>query len=392
VRDDRDGDIRIGPHGHANARADVAAMGSQSGNVSYSCGVSTDHDRRPTAGRARRADVARLAGVSPATVSFVLNRTAGQTISDETRRRVLQAVAELDYRPNLAAQGLRQGRSATVGFVNHDLEFGVFATGAIKAAHEVCMRQGNLLLLVNTGGSNRQAARLIVDLLDRQVDALIFAGSGTRSVVLPDAARRVPTILLNCFAPHDPAPAILPDEARGGRDATQALLDLGHRDIAYLTGSANMWATKARLRGFREALRGAGLDPREHTVLTGNYHADSGYDLVRELLRRGPRPTAIMCGNDRMAVGAILGLLEAGIRVPEDMSVMGYDDQFQLASEVRPALSTVLLPYDAMGRMAAEQLAAGGHAVPSGRTLVHCPLVMRDSTAAPVGHQAKTSS
>jgi LacI family transcriptional regulator len=328
-------------------------------------------------------DVARLAGVSPATVSFVLNRTSGQTISDETRQRVLQAVAELDYRPNRAAQGLRQGRSATVGFVSHDVDFGEFAASAIKGVHEACIRQGNLLLLVNTGGSNRQAQQLIADLLDRQVDALIFAAVGTRQVILPDAASRVPTVLLNCFASDDLVPAVVPDEERGGREATQALLDLGHRDIAYLTGKPGQWATKARLRGFHDALRGAGLNPREHTVLSGNYHADSGYDLVRALLRRGPVPTAIMCGNDRMAVGALLGLLEAGIRVPEEMSVMGYDDQFQLAAEIRPALSTVRLPYDAMGRQAAEQLADGRTAAPTGRTLVHCPLVMRDSTAPP---------
>jgi LacI family transcriptional regulator len=328
-------------------------------------------------------DVARLAGVSPATVSFVLNQTSGQTISDETRQRVLQAVAELGYRPNRAAQGLRQGRSATIGFVSHDVDFGEFAAAAIKGAHEACTRQGNLLLLVNTGGSNRKAQQLITDLLDRQVDALIFAAVGTRQVILPDAATRVPTVLLNCFAPHDPVPAIVPDEERGGREATQALLDLGHRDIAYLTGNPGQWATKARLRGFRGALRGAGLNPREHTVLSGDYHADSGYDLVRTLLRRGPLPTAIMCGNDRMAVGALLGLLEAGIRVPEDVSVMGYDDQFQLAAEIRPALSTVRLPYDAMGRQAAERLADGPPAAPTGRTLVHCPLIMRDSTAAP---------
>lgn len=328
-------------------------------------------------------DVARLAGVSPATVSFVLNQTPGQTISDETRHRVLEAVAELGYRPNRAAQGLKQGRTATIGFVSHDADFGEFAASAIKGAHEACVRQGNLLLLVNTGGSNRQAEQMITDLLDRQADALIFAAVGTRSVALPDAARRVPTILLNCFAPHDPVPAIVPDEERGGREATQALLDLGHREIAYLTGNPGQWASKARLRGFRDALRGAGLDPRERTVLSGNFHADSGYDLVRALLRRGPLPTAIMCGNDRMAVGALLGLLEAGVRVPEDVSVMGYDDQFQLAAEIRPALSTVRLPYDVMGRLAAEQLAAGLSAAPAGRTLVHCPLFMRDSTAAP---------
>lgn len=328
-------------------------------------------------------DVARLAGVSPATVSFVLNRTSGQTISDETRERVLRAVAELGYRPNRAAQGLRHGRSATIGFVSHDADFGEFAAAAIKGAHEACMSQGNLLLLVNTGGSNRQAEHLIADLLDRQADALIFAAVGTRSVVLPEAVRRVPTVLLNCFAAHDPVPAIVPDEERGGREAAQALLDLGHRDIAYLTGNPVQWATKARLAGFRHALRGAGLNPREQAVLPGNYHADSGYDLVRTLLQRGPLPSAIMCGNDRMAVGALLALFEAGVRVPDDVSVMGYDDQFQLAAEVRPALSTIRLSYEAMGRLAAERLAGDGPGGPPGRTLVHCPLVMRESTAAP---------
>jgi LacI family transcriptional regulator len=333
-------------------------------------------------------DVARLAGVSPATVSFVLNRTAGQTISDETQRRVLQAVAELDYRPNRAAQGLKHGRTATIGFVSHDADFGEFAASAIKGAHEASLREGNLLLLVNTGGSSQQAEQLIVELLDRQVDALIFAAVGTRAVALPEAARRVPTILLNCFTRHDTAPAILPDEERGGREAAQALLELGHRDIAYLTGKPSQWATKARLRGFRAALSGAGLDPRNQTVLSGNYHADSGYDLVRTLLRSNRLPTAIMCGNDRMAVGAILGLLEAGVRVPQDVSVMGYDDQFQLAAEIRPALSTVRLPYPAMGRLAAEQLAVGAPAQ-NARTLVHCPVVMRGSTAAPARPQSR---
>ena len=318
----------------------------------------------------------------------MLNQTAGQTISDETRQRVLQAVAELDYRPNRTAQGFRRGRSSTIGFVSHDADFGEFVASAIKGAHEACIRQGNLLLLVNTGGSNAQAAQLVVELLDRQADALIFAAVGTRSVVLPEAARKVPVVLLNCFAPHDPAPAILPDEVRGGWEATRALLDLGHRDIAYLTGKPSQWATKARLRGFRDALRGAGRDPREHTVLSGNYHADSGYELVRELVRRKRLPTAIMCGNDRMAVGALLGLLEAGIRVPDDVSVMGYDDQFQLAAEIRPALSTVRLPYDAMGRLAAEQLSGGAPAAPTARTLVHCPLVLRDSTAPPARGRA----
>lgn len=326
--------------------------------------------------------MAQLAGVSPATVSFVLNQTAGQTISAETRERVMQAVAELGYRPNRAAQGFHRGTSATIGFVNHDVDFGEFAAAAIKGAHEASLRHGNLLLLVNTGGSNRQAEHLIADLLDRRTDAFIFAAVGTRAVTVPEAALQAPTVLLNCYTADDRAPAILPDEERGGREATRAMLGLGHRRFAYLTGKPAQWSTKARLRGFRGALREAALDPDDQVVLSGNYHADSGYDLTRELLRRGPLPTAILCGNDRMAVGTLLALFEAGIRVPEDVSVMGYDDQFQLAAEVRPALSTVRLPYDLMGQLAAERLVEPGMAG-SARTMVHCPVLLRGSTAPP---------
>jgi LacI family transcriptional regulator len=335
--------------------------------------------------RPRQDDVARLAGVSPTTVSFVLNETRGQTISAETRQRVLTAVAELDYRPNRAAQGLRKGRSETVGFVNHDSEFGTFAAAAIEGAHEASERHGNLLLLVNSGGNARDAAHLIGDLLDRQVDALIFAVSGTRQVTVPERARRVPTILMNCFTRDDDVPAILPDEVRGGREATRVLLELGHREIAYLGGLPAAWASRQRLRGFREALREAGIPASAPTVRAGNFHADSGYELAREVLGQHPRPTAIMCGNDRMAVGALVAILEAGLRVPDDVSLMGYDDQYSLAAEVHPALTTVRLPYHAMGRLAAEHLAARDVRDLPPRTFVHCPVVVRDSVAAPAG-------
>jgi LacI family transcriptional regulator len=259
----------------------------------------------------------------------------------------------------------------------------MFAASAIQGAQEVAVRQGSLLLLVNSGGSPREAVHLVGDLLDRQVDSLIFAVSGTKQVVLPDRAVRVPTVLMNCFTRDNAAPAILPDELSGGRDATQVLLDLGHRDIAYLTGMPGSWATRARLRGFRDALRGAGIAPATQTVLTGNYRTDSGYELTRELLRRGPRPTAIMCGNDRMAVGALLALLDAGLRVPHDVSLMGYDDQYALADEIHPALATVRLPYHAMGRLAAEHLVGGDLDEMPPRTLVRCPVVVRESVGRP---------
>lgn len=344
--------------------------------------------------RSTQSDVARLAGVSSTTVSFVLNETSGQTISAETRQRVLSAVAELDYRPNLAAQGLRKGRSRTIGFVTHDAEFGAFAAPSIAGAHEASLRHGSLLLVMNLAADRTRAWDAINDMLDRQVDALIFAVSGTKRVALPDTTSSVPTLLVNCYTTNDTLPAVLPDEERGGREAAQALLDLGHRDIAYLTGLPGAWATRQRLRGYRLALQGAGLDPKDQIVLTGNYRADSGYTLTRDLLKGPRRPTAIMCGNDRMAVGTLLALYEAGLRVPEDISVMGYDDQHGLSEEVHPPLSTVRLPYHAMGWFAAEQIFSGQLAALEPRTMVHCPVVMRDSTGTPASgpiRRARTS-
>jgi LacI family transcriptional regulator len=207
--------------------------------------------------------------------------------------------------------------------------------------------------------------------------------AGTRRVTLPDAVKAVPTALVNCYTAGNLLPAVLPDEARGGREATQVLLDCGHRDIAYLTGLAGSWATRARLRGYHEALMAAGIDPRQQTVLTGNFKVDSGYALTREVLARNRPPSAFLCGNDRMALGAYIALLEAGLRVPDDVSVMGYDDQESLAAEIHPSLSTVRLPYYEMGRWAAEQVFAGTLDRLPPRTYVPCPVVVRDSVAAP---------
>src|SRR5262249_13113611 len=151
---------------------------------------------------------------------------------------------------------------------------------AIEGAHEASLRHGNLLLVVNTGGVRQEAAHLIGELLDRQVDALIFAVSGTKAVNLPERAGRGPVLLMNCFTRDRVTPASRPDEYTGGREATEAVLGLGHRDIAYLTGLPGAWATRERLRGFREAMRAAGIPPTAPTVLTGNFHADSGYELT----------------------------------------------------------------------------------------------------------------
>ncbi len=329
------------------------------------------------------ADVGRLAGVSASTVSFVLNQNSGQTISPGTRERVLEAVARLDYRPNRTARGLRTRRTATIGLVTDEIAVEPYAGLTILGAHEVVWAHGSLLLVVNTTRDQRIVREVIDELVDRPVDAILFAVMGTRRLVVPDALKGVPSLLVNGFARAGLLPAVLPDEVAGGRSATELLLRAGHRRIAYLTGRTQAWATRARLRGFQQALEQAGVQPADQVVRAGNYGADSGYQLTRDLIAAGDLPTAIMCGNDRMAVGAYLALSEAGLRVPWDMSVVGYDDQVDLAARIRPALSTVRLPYYQMGRWAAQHVVSGTTGRLPARTYLPCPPVPRQSVTSP---------
>jgi LacI family transcriptional regulator len=355
------------------------------------------HQQRPTA-----ADVGRLAGVSPTTVSFVLNDRLDQAISEATRKRVLDAVQELGYRPNRAAQGLRMRRTATIGYVTDEAAVDPFAGAAIAGAHDVAHRHRSMLLVVHTNRDARTRRAAIEDLLDRQVDAILFAVVGTRRVTLPDLIVKVPAALVNCFTSQSTLPSalptVLPDEEGAGYAAGRVLIDAGHRRIAFLAGYPGSWATRARLRGYRRALVEAGIDPQSQLVRHGNFRADSGYDLAREVVAgpgsgaRSQRPTALLCGNDRMAVGAYLALGEQGLRIPDDMSVMGFDDQDGLAADIRPALSTVRLPYYEMGAWAAEQLFPRSHTADIGHTYLPCPVVLRDSVAAPPKGRSRSRS
>jgi len=329
------------------------------------------------------ADVARRAGVSPTAVSFVLNGKAAGAISPEIQQRVRDAIEALGYRPNIAAQGLRTRRTRTIGFVTDEIAVKAPGGQAIAGAHGVARRHGSALLIADATRDPRVVRRTIEDLLDRQIDAIVFAVVGTRRASLPDSVRHVPTILVNCFAAGDALPCILPDEFAGGRAATELLINAGHRHIAYLAGLPGAWATRQRLNGHRAALRRAHIDAGEAHVSHGNFRADSGYELTRDVLASRHRPTAILCGNDLMAVGAYLAITEAGLRIPEDISVVGYDDQEDLAADLRPALTTVRLPYYEMGRLAAERFFDESAEPPRARTLTTCPTVVRNSVGPP---------
>jgi LacI family transcriptional regulator len=327
------------------------------------------------------AEVARLAGVSPTTVSFVINDRPG--LPEATRQRVREAIESLGYRPNRAARGLRTRRTHTIGFLTDEIAVTPFAGRTITGAHDVAWKQQTLLLMANTTRDHRVISTAVDELLDRQVDGIVFAAVSTRQVTLPAASRAVPTVLVNCFAPGDEIPCVLPDEEAGGAAAAQVLLEAGHRRIAHLAGLKGAWATRQRLKGFRAELSRAGAPLDPELLLFGTFRTDSGYALMRELLEREHVPTAVFCGNDRMALGAYLAITEAGLRIPGDVSVVGYDDQEELAGEVHPGLTTIGLPFYEMGRWAVEHVLAGDVDTLPARTYVTCPPVLRDSVAPP---------
>ena len=221
------------------------------------------------------------------------------------------------------------------------------------------------------GGADDLRA-VIEDLLDRRVDALVYAVAGTRAIEDVDSFGHVPTVLVNCFAPTRRLPCILPAEEAGGRAATELVLASGHRRVACLTGFPTSWATIQRLKGFRAAIRQAGVKAADAPVLAGNFRSDSGYDLAREVLQRSRPPTALVCGNDLMAVGAYFAVKEQGLRIPEDVSVVGYDDQEDVSSFLHPPLTTIRLPYYEMGARAAAALLDRSPPMPR-RTERHVP-------------------
>jgi LacI family transcriptional regulator len=334
--------------------------------------------RRPT-----MVDVARLAGVSATTVSFVINGRADGSVGADTAQRVLDAVDQLGYRPNVAAQTLRTRRTRTIGFVTDEIAVRPPAGQTVAGAHDAALRHGSLLLIVHATRDPDSLHAALRQLHDRQVDAVVYALVGTASLELPPASRQTPMVLVNGFA--EGVPCIVPDEYTGGGAATQALIDAGHHRLAYLTGWPDSWATVQRLAGFRAAVQAAGIPARSTTVLPGDFEVGSGYDLTRRLLARRHRPTAICFGNDVMAIGGYLAIKEAGFAIPGDISVIGYDDHDHFAADLPPPLSTMRLPYYEMGRWAAEQVLDDQVGSLPACTYAPCPPVMRASIAPPNG-------
>ncbi len=338
-------------------------------------------------------DVAHLAGVSQSTVSVVVNnREAEIGISPNTSARVMAAIEELGFRPNLAARGLRLQRSRTFGFITDHIASSPFGGRTVLGAQEAAWAEDHLLLMVNTTADARIEKSAIEALIDRGVDGLLYAAVSWGEVRLAASFRTLPSVLVNCWSPEsDRLSAVVPREVQGGRQAAEELIARGHRRIAFLGGVVTDAASVERELGFREAMATAGVPVHEPWVLHDRYDISAGYRLAAHLYqrsRRDTRPTGLVCGNDRMASGVISALSGLGLSVPADVSVVGYDDQEGLADQLTPALTTVSIPHYEMGRAAVEHLLAVVSTAAPGRpapVTINVPgrLIRRGSVAAP---------
>ncbi|MGW2723541.1 LacI family DNA-binding transcriptional regulator [Streptomyces sp. NPDC001492] len=336
------------------------------------------------AGRPTSRDVARLAGVSHTAVSFVFNGRAEGNLSPATQERIRQAAAQLGYRPDPVARGLRRRRTAVIGLVTDEIASSPFAGRLLRGAMETAWDSEHLVLTVDSGGDRDKEDAAVAELLDRRVDGIIYAAMSLRRVRVPEGLHRTHSVLANCLPEDDSLPAVIPAERAGGRTAARLLLEEGHRKVAMIGGRDDI-ASVERLRGFRDALRAEGVTvPKEWVVRSGGEISGGYQGALRILDGAGAdrRPTGVFCYNDRVAAGVLHAATRLGIAVPGDLSVVGYDDQEHMAAFLTPPLTTVALPHRAMGEAAARLLLDAidtGRTPPAGVRRLACPVITRAS-------------
>ena len=321
-------------------------------------------------------EVAERAGVSATTASFVLAGRDDMRISEDARLRVRLAASDLGYRPNLTARSLRTKVTRTIALVSDTIATQPYGGAMVYGSLSAALGDEHLLFVTETQGNREVEERLVEDLLSRQVDGFVYASMFTRRITLPKALHGHPVVLLNCVSAGDELPTVLPDERAAGRAAVQVLLDRGHRDGIVVLGEIppGVYAARERLSGMEEA--GARIDG----VLECSWWPEAAYDAVNHTLSRGALPQALVCLNDRVAYGAYQALQEAGVGIPDEVSLVSFDDS-DLAGWLRPGLTSVALPHQEMGRRAVLALLAADRAPAVER--VPMPVRERGSVAAP---------
>ncbi|WNF39053.1 LacI family DNA-binding transcriptional regulator [Bacillaceae bacterium IKA-2] len=296
-------------------------------------------------------DVAKLAGVAISTASIALN--GKDKVSEETKRKVFAAAKQLNYQKNGAAMDLKRSSTKTIALILKDLS-GPFYSELIKGVQEVTIANGyDLIACSSLGGSDSTAVKF---LREKRVDGVIVLANNISDKIIKTSQREgFPIVLLDRLLEGDYLLNVLVDNEQGGYLATKYLLDQGHRKVSFISGSSGSYDNKMRLEGYKRALKEQGVPYEAKWNTSGNFTRDGGYSATKTLIIQGDLPTAIFYANDEMAIGGMKAFKEKDIKVPTDISVIGFDD-IQIAEYVTPALTTIRQPKYEMGTLASHIL------------------------------------
>jgi LacI family transcriptional regulator, repressor for deo operon, udp, cdd, tsx, nupC, and nupG len=334
---------------------------------------------------ATQGDVARRAGVSPRTVSNVVNEFP--LVSDDVRQRVQRAIEELGYQPNLAARNLRRGRTGMIGLAVPELSVPYFSELADFIIQEASRHSYTVVIEQTDGAPDRERELLRQNERGHLFDGLIVSPLGLGSGELQRNAGGIPVVLLGEHIAHGPYDHVGIDNVAAARDATAALIGLGRRRIAAIGHQSRSPGETGQLRsaGYRQALESAGLPFRKSLVIPApSYHRSSGAAAMEQLLRLPQPPDAVFCYNDLLAIGAMRTILSQGLRIPDDIAVVGFDD-IEDSRYSFPSLTTISPDKQEIARLAIAQLfqrLKGDNAPPVSHQVEYC-LVRRESTQWP---------
>lgn len=327
-------------------------------------------------------DVAKLAGVSVSTVSRVINKR-GKT-SKATEEKVWKAVEALQYRPNLLARGLRSQRTKLLGLLVPDIDSPFFARLA-KYIEEVAHQKGYNLILCNVGEDPKKERDYLEVLIQRQVEGIIFPRVSDESHLfrIPHLSK-IPYVILDRTLEREEAPTVKLDNVAAGRLAASHLIELGHWQFACITGPEKISVSRERLEGFLEVLAQVGISRDKVCIVEGDFKINGGRRAMEKILKTLSPPFALFCMNDMMAFGAIQAAREKGLKVPEDVSVVGLDNN-PLCEVFHPPLTTVAQPFDQIAKSGITLLCKliAGKRIRKKSVTVSPYLVVRQSTAPP---------
>lgn len=348
--------------------------------------------RRSSQGRTTIRDVGRLAEVSVATVSAVIN--GKPVVSEELTKRVRRAIEALNYQPDFLARSLRMQQSHILGIVMPQFASSYYAE-VLRGVEDVASQHGYSILVSNSRGDADQERKEIMALISRRVDGILLATADSQFAYHRMFSRQFPLVLFDRFPPGFAGTVVVTDNAGASFGATNHLIQLGHRRIAIIAGTQGISAADERVEGFRSAMNEAGLTVRQEYLKHGDFNMKGGWECALELMKLPSPPTAVFSHNYEMTLGLMRAFAETGVRCPQQVSILGFDDfvlgtdGFSWATMFSPKLTCVAQPSYEIGRRAAEALLKktkrleGEDLSEEGFVRLGAELRIRESTAPP---------